>query len=234
MAKKKALLGPSYVADSRFIGGRPIIRDKNGYTYVLGDRKMRQPREINAGGGSEWQEVKRSGLKPLMRYGNRKLRTLSWKVTVGAANLQTSCETQAKWFRTRAEAGTQIRFSGSGSPALEEGLWWIISEWSIDVTARNKKGEVSRADITLTLTEASDIPTVKAKAKKKKKKGKKKKAKKKKKGKKKRYHKIKKGDTLWDLARKYYKDPYKWKRIASANRPIKPRRLRIGRKIVIP
>jgi LysM repeat protein len=31
-------------------------------------------------------------------------------------------------------------------------------------------------------------------------------------------HQVTKGDTLWDLASRYYKDPYKWNRIWEANR----------------
>lgn len=42
------------------------------------------------------------------------------------------------------------------------------------------------------------------------------------------------GTTLWDLAIKYYKDPYKWTKIQKANGNVDPRKLRIGSKLVIP
>lgn len=47
-------------------------------------------------------------------------------------------------------------------------------------------------------------------------------------------YKVKKGDTLWDLARKYYGNPYKWHAIADRNGVKNPRRLRIGKILTIP
>ena len=53
-----------------------------------------------------------------------------------------------------------------------------------------------------------------------------------------RTHTVVKGDTFWDLARKYYNNPLKWKDIQSANlrngKPIPPRRLPIGTVLTIP
>ena len=45
---------------------------------------------------------------------------------------------------------------------------------------------------------------------------------------------VKKGDTLWDLAQKYYGNPYQWTKIAQANANPDPRKLQIGRKLIIP
>lgn len=45
---------------------------------------------------------------------------------------------------------------------------------------------------------------------------------------------VKKGDTLWALAEKYYGDGTKWKLIAKANKIKDPRKLQIGTKLVIP
>lgn len=42
------------------------------------------------------------------------------------------------------------------------------------------------------------------------------------------------GTTLWDLAAKYYGDPYKWTKIQKANGNVDPRRLIPGRKLYIP
>lgn len=42
------------------------------------------------------------------------------------------------------------------------------------------------------------------------------------------------GMTLWDLAQKYYGNPYKWTKIQKANGNVNPRKLRIGSKLVIP
>tara|TARA_R100001510_G_C7651164_1_gene208799 strand:+ start:1406 stop:1804 length:399 start_codon:yes stop_codon:yes gene_type:complete len=53
-----------------------------------------------------------------------------------------------------------------------------------------------------------------------------------------RIHTVVKGDTFWDLAKKYYNNPLKWKDIQSANlqngKPIPPRRLPIGTILTIP
>lgn len=49
-----------------------------------------------------------------------------------------------------------------------------------------------------------------------------------------RYHTVKKGDTLWDLAKRYYGNPYKWTTIANANQNPDPRKLQIGRNLLIP
>lgn len=49
-----------------------------------------------------------------------------------------------------------------------------------------------------------------------------------------REHTIVKGDTLWDLAQKFYGNPYKWTTIANANQNPDPYKLQIGRKLVIP
>lgn len=49
-----------------------------------------------------------------------------------------------------------------------------------------------------------------------------------------RTHTIGRNDTLWDLAWKYYGNPYKWKNIAEANNNIDPRKLYPGQKLIIP
>jgi LysM repeat protein len=45
---------------------------------------------------------------------------------------------------------------------------------------------------------------------------------------------VKKGDTLWDLAVKYYGDGTQWKKIAKANGVKDPKKLQIGTKLKIP
>lgn len=49
-----------------------------------------------------------------------------------------------------------------------------------------------------------------------------------------RYHTIRRGDTLWDLAQKFYGNPYKWTTIAQANKNPDPYRLQIGRRLLVP
>lgn len=45
---------------------------------------------------------------------------------------------------------------------------------------------------------------------------------------------VARGDTLWDIAKKYYGDYYKWKKIQLANGGIDPYKLPIGKKLIIP
>lgn len=49
-----------------------------------------------------------------------------------------------------------------------------------------------------------------------------------------RTHTIVAGDTLWDLAQKFYGNPFKWTTIAQANSNPDPYKLQIGRKLIIP
>lgn len=48
------------------------------------------------------------------------------------------------------------------------------------------------------------------------------------------YYVVKKGDTLWELAKKYYGSGTKWKVIADKNGVKNPRNLQIGTKLIIP
>ena len=45
---------------------------------------------------------------------------------------------------------------------------------------------------------------------------------------------VKEGDTLWQIAKEEYGDPYEWRRIAEENGIENPRRLQIGTELVIP
>lgn len=47
-------------------------------------------------------------------------------------------------------------------------------------------------------------------------------------------YRMKAGDTLWDLAKKYYGDPQQWKKIAKASGIKDPRKIPVGAKITIP
>jgi len=45
---------------------------------------------------------------------------------------------------------------------------------------------------------------------------------------------IQKGDTLWSIAKKHLGDGKRWKDIVAANPGLKPEKLKVGQKIVIP
>ncbi len=45
---------------------------------------------------------------------------------------------------------------------------------------------------------------------------------------------IRKGDTLWSIAREYYGDGKRWREIAQANPHVIPEKLRVGQVIMLP
>ena len=47
-------------------------------------------------------------------------------------------------------------------------------------------------------------------------------------------HTVVRGDTLWDLAKKYYGNYYQWTKIQKANGNLNPYTVPIGRKLLIP
>jgi len=47
-------------------------------------------------------------------------------------------------------------------------------------------------------------------------------------------HKVKQGDTLWDLSTKYLGNPRRWQEIAKLNNITNPRTLQIGRELKLP
>lgn len=47
-------------------------------------------------------------------------------------------------------------------------------------------------------------------------------------------HTVVRGDTLWDLAKKYYNNYYDWKKIQNANGGLNPYTIPIGKKLIIP
>ena len=49
-----------------------------------------------------------------------------------------------------------------------------------------------------------------------------------------RFYTVKKGDTLWAIARRYYSNPNLWPKIADRNGVKNPRLLQIGKRLVIP
>lgn len=232
--KTKVTKGPLWSGTSTMQGARPRIISNVGDVWVMGDGILRQPPEFTAGGGAEWETIPREGMVPLKRFKAHKLRTLGWKVVIGRRDWRQSCDSAANWLRRRAEERQTIRFTGHGSPAFEHGRWWIIEDVQINVTRRTPRGEVSRAEVTLQLVEASDIPATAAKKPKPKPKPKKPKPKPKPKKRKERRYKMRKGDTLWELARRYYGSPLKWRILAKRNRIKNVRRIPIGKIIYIP
>ena len=49
-----------------------------------------------------------------------------------------------------------------------------------------------------------------------------------------RTHTVRRGDTLWSIAKRTYGDGQKWRQIAEANPGLEPTKLRVGQQIVLP
>ncbi len=47
-------------------------------------------------------------------------------------------------------------------------------------------------------------------------------------------HTVRRGDTLWKLALRYYGDGQRWRDIAAANGGLEPTRLRVGQQLMVP
>jgi nucleoid-associated protein YgaU len=137
--------------------------------------------------------------------------------------------------RLKNIANSNTRTIVTGYSSLDGGLWRITS-LSVTSILRNVSNIISRATVDIEFTRAVDAivnvgpvsggvakpktPPTKAKPKPKPVAA--------------RYYVMKKGDTLWELAVKYYGSGLKWKILADANKIRNVRTIPIGKKIRIP
>lgn len=206
------------------VGTVTVIRDASGRTAAVATRASRMhilsesgkfalivdyaPTEIEYGGLSlDWAQAERSGEKPLLLRKSVPLRTMSFSFLMADRSLQ-SPQT-SKIAQLVALSSTTERVVVRFSPT-EQGLWRITdckvsSEFRTEVT-----DEVARATVSLTLTQASDPvaavgPISKPKPP----------AAPKSVG---RTYTVRKGDSLWAIAKKHYGNGATWPRIYDANR----------------
>lgn len=213
---------------------RMVFRSAKGVTYTA----ARSPREVShSGHGQNWSESERYGRRAVLRRTSEKVPTYSYSLLIGSRDFTKDCGWELRALASFARQREPITVIYAKD---ESGLYYI-TDFSYEILLRNEKtNEPTRATVSITLVKAvkENIKTGTVKAKKKKAAPKKKKVTKKKKApsKKKKVvkYKVKKGDTLWEISRKYYKNPLKWRKIADRNKIKNPRLLRIGKVLIIP
>lgn len=192
------------------------------------------PREIDHSGyAPTYQETDRPGRAPLVQRSAEPLNKMSFTLFLGKDPRATGVEANIRVLESLAKNQTRCMISGYG--ALEGGLWRITS-MSFSSLLRNQYNAISRATVELEFTRAVDalvnVGPVSGGVKKPKTPPSK--AKPKPAPPKARYYTMKKGDTLWELAVKYYGTGTKWKVIADANKIRNVRTIPIGKKLRIP
>lgn len=175
----------------------------------------------------KWEEVERSGRTPLLTAGGLPLPTQSFTLTLARPDHQQPVEDYINNL-VRAAESTQ-RFGVSYGP-LERGLW-RITDLRVTVTGRQHGTNLAtRATAQLTLTGAGPslrvgpvtggvaVPPAAPPAR--------------------RTYQVKRGDTLWAIAVRFYGNGRRWPEIADANAIRDPRKMptfaQSGKALVIP
>lgn len=159
-------------------------------------------------------QIEREGAKTLTRQVAPGLRTLSFTHTVASLDRAASIEATINKFRIIARDGHRVRFTG-GSVSFEEGRWYVIKNLAVTAVQRGYNQNVSHASLEWELEEHVDVttniirpkPTVKKAA-----------TKVKARTGGVRSHRVKKGDTLWAIARKYLGNGARYPEIVRLNK----------------
>ena len=186
------------------------------------------PREvIYENFGWIWEEIDRDGRSPYLVRTGMRLPTIEFTANlVYSREPDKSVEPLMAVLRNMADSTMTLTVKYGG---WFDARVWRMDDLSFKTLQRNPDTNAPthvEADITLKL--ASDIkltvgPVSGGKTTKKKTT--------KKKSSKTRYYKIKKGDTLYKLANKFYGDPGEWKYLAKINKIKNPKKLKVGKKI---
>lgn len=114
------------------------------------------PREVeHANLAATWTEVARPGRKPLLIHSGGKLRTMSLELTVGYLDYDRPVEAELAKLRTLAAGTDRVRFVSYGQ---SEAGWWRITDASMrSVLRQHGTNRITRATVSLSLTESSDF-----------------------------------------------------------------------------
>lgn len=216
---------------------RCVIKSSTGLTF----KAPYAPRTSQISqDGALWTDTPRPGRYPVARLSGMKPRMLTMDfLVVNKKDKRASIYPELATLTKMARSGGHVAIIYT---SLETGSW-KITEFSLDVIDRNSYDNPIQAMVHLTFRrlDSGSVYTGPAKGGKKsstkggsgstKTDGKKKSGTSS--GGSKRYT-VKKGDTLWDIAIKYYGSGTKWRRIADANKIKNPRTLPIGKVLIIP
>lgn len=165
----------------------------------------------------------RPGRKPLSLLDGGNLAGIDLVFQLAHFDHQLPVEAMITRLRQIAASGQRVTVLGL-SP--QERGPWRIDDLAITGTLRRQgTNELTRADVTLSLVEASDAnPKVGPVSGGHGGNG----------GKRPKFYVIRKGDTLRKIANRFYGDPGVWRQIAKANGIKNPDKLKVGRKIKLP
>lgn len=177
----------------------------------------------HAGRGRVWSTLSRgAGRDPLLVDSEGQLATISFTLTLAHRDRQQPVTDWIRGLNRAADRGERLVVTYG---ATEDGVW-VITELSTTVTDRRFGSNApTRADAQLTLTRVGNerrrVGPGRDGGGSRPRGG--------------RVHVVKRGDTLWKLARRYYDDGSKWRRIGDANHVHRPHRdLKPGRRLRIP
>lgn len=217
---------------------RRVFRPRHPKAFLATDTGVKlvlpyAPREVEHSGLSdEWATIERPGRKPLVVRAADGLAVMSFEVLFARADHTDSVEDLIATLRTIAASSARVTVSLGPS---ERGVWRLSSVTVRSQLRQPMTNAITRATVSLSFTEAVDSvtkvgPVSGGYAKPKPKPATK--AATRRPGP--RYYLMRKGDTLWALATRYYGNPYKWPVIAKASGIRNPRTIPIGKRITIP
>jgi len=200
------------------------------------------PRDVEYSGfGRVWSEVARSGRTPMLVHEGNKLPTMRFTMTIAKRDPEADVRPHLDRLRKMSESGVPVKIIYGGG---FDNLTWRLTDYSARSTMRHpSKSYITRAEVDLTFTVVSDIKNasgpvtggVKANKKSAPSANSKSAAvsqiKAKSSAKKTRYYTMKRGDTLYALAIKFYGDASRWRELADRNNIKNVRTIPVGKKI---